>query len=63
MTNLDRLEAAVVGAIVALLVMVLAAQVHHAAQPDRLERVTCQEDEPCWDCNAMGNHVCGPFAR
>lgn len=22
--------------------------------------VTCQEDEPCWDCQTMGNHVCGP---
>lgn len=20
----------------------------------------CQEDEPCWDCHTMGNHVCGP---
>jgi hypothetical protein len=19
----------------------------------------CQEDEPCWDCHTMGNHVCG----
>lgn len=21
---------------------------------------TCQEDDPCWDCSTMGNHVCGP---
>lgn len=21
--------------------------------------VTCQEDEPCWDCEVMGNRVCG----
>lgn len=21
---------------------------------------TCQEDEPCWDCETMGNKVCGP---
>jgi hypothetical protein len=21
---------------------------------------TCQEDDLCWDCHAMGNHVCGP---
>lgn len=20
----------------------------------------CQEDEPCWDCDTMGNRVCGP---
>jgi hypothetical protein len=22
--------------------------------------ITCQEDEPCWDCTSMGNGVCGP---
>ncbi|MEO7555482.1 MAG: hypothetical protein ABIV94_02605, partial [Acidimicrobiales bacterium] len=21
---------------------------------------SCQEDDPCWDCSTMGNHVCGP---
>ena len=21
---------------------------------------TCQEDEPCWDCETMGNRICGP---
>lgn len=21
----------------------------------------CQEDMPCWDCNTMGNHICGPL--
>lgn len=20
----------------------------------------CAEDEPCWDCHTMGNHLCGP---
>jgi hypothetical protein len=20
----------------------------------------CEEDEPCWDCETMGNSVCGP---
>ncbi len=23
---------------------------------------TCQEDEPCWDCETMGNRICGPTA-
>lgn len=23
----------------------------------------CQEDEPCWDCETMGNMVCGPDHR
>lgn len=21
----------------------------------------CQEDQPCWDCSLMGNHICGPL--
>lgn len=21
--------------------------------------VSCQEDNPCWDCATMGNHICG----
>lgn len=20
----------------------------------------CEEDQPCWDCETMGNKVCGP---
>lgn len=20
---------------------------------------SCAEDQPCWDCTTMGNHVCG----
>jgi hypothetical protein len=27
---------------------------HHEKAP-----VTCQEDDECWDCHAMGNGVCG----
>ncbi len=23
---------------------------------------TCFEDEPCWDCETMGNKICGPGA-
>jgi hypothetical protein len=23
----------------------------------------CYEDEPCWNCETMGNHICGPGAR
>jgi len=22
--------------------------------------ITCQEDEPCWDCHSLGNRICGP---
>lgn len=24
-------------------------------------RPTCQEDMACWDCETMGNRVCGPM--
>lgn len=24
------------------------------------EAVRCQEDDPCWQCDSMGNRVCGP---
>lgn len=20
----------------------------------------CYEDQPCWNCKTMGNHICGP---
>jgi hypothetical protein len=23
---------------------------------------SCQEDQPCWDCTKMGNHICGAEA-
>lgn len=23
------------------------------------EQVTCEEDMPCWDCETMGNRICG----
>ncbi len=23
----------------------------------------CQEDEPCWDCETMGNQICGPITE
>lgn len=25
-----------------------------------LSEAPCQEDEACWDCTTMGNHLCGP---
>jgi hypothetical protein len=37
---------------------VLEAQAPHI--PDMLKR--CEEDMPCWDCQTMGNHICGPQA-
>lgn len=28
-----------------------------------LEQAPCAEDEPCWDCETMGNRICGPNAQ
>ena len=25
--------------------------------------VVCLEDQACWDCSAMGNHICGTVTR
>lgn len=32
----------------------------HNKPHDTPPAVTCAEDDPCWDCHTMGNHVCGP---
>lgn len=58
--TLDRIEAGILGAIVALLVIVLAAQTYHAQQAGHLERIT--EDDARWNCSTMGNRICGPVA-
>lgn len=46
----------------ALLVVLffMLAQPHQASAPPRPPAVTCQEDDPCWNCSTMGNKVCGP---
>lgn len=31
-----------------------------AAEDPGWEDGVCQEDEPCWDCETMGNLTCGP---
>ena len=23
----------------------------------------CEEDQPCWNCKTMGNHICGPSTQ
>jgi hypothetical protein len=25
--------------------------------------IACEEDQPCWDCNTMGNKVCGELPK
>lgn len=31
-----------------------------AVKADLKPQRRCQEDESCWDCRTMGNHICGP---
>lgn len=32
----------------------------HGISPTKTEAPkTCQEDDPCWNCETMGNKVCG----
>lgn len=46
-----HLVTALIGAIAAFGAMAL-------AEPPT--PTACVEDMPCWDCNTMGNKVCGP---
>lgn len=32
----------------------------HERGIDPLTFDTCAEDDPCWDCETMGNLICGP---
>lgn len=29
---------------------------------DQAAAPRCEEDQPCWNCATMGNHICGPVA-
>ena len=41
-------------------VVTLAPPVSIVADPAPVD--PCEEDEPCWDCETMGNGICGPIA-
>lgn len=66
--RLTRRGRFVVGALLVLLMwawLIGAFVVGQNWKADRLEsgsapQVACQEDEPCWNCETMGNGVCGP---
>lgn len=32
---------------------------HEFDEMERRAQEACQEDEPCWDCETMGNRICG----
>lgn len=49
-----RLRAGLVA--LALTLGLLGVAVHRA---DAAE--VCHEDQPCWDCETMGNRICGPI--
>ena len=37
----------------------LAPTVHVTEIGDAWSQAPCQEDMPCWDCETMGNRICG----
>lgn len=30
-------------------------------RPTTSPAAACEEDQPCWDCSLMGDHICGPL--
>jgi hypothetical protein len=44
--------------IVAVMSMLRGSTVTHQP-PQHPATAPCQEDQPCWNCETMGNHVCG----
>lgn len=34
-------------------------EIHFRTQHMTTEPVPCEEDMPCWDCETMGNGICG----
>jgi hypothetical protein len=32
-----------------------------SVEPTAVPVPVCQEDQPCWDCETMGNRICGPL--
>jgi hypothetical protein len=43
-----------------LTVVVITAALLIGTPPSPSRADTCQEDQACWDCETMGNQVCGP---
>ena len=37
----------------------IAANLPAVTDAGRADLSICQEDEPCWDCETMGNRLCG----
>jgi len=57
-SKLDLAIAVVVVCAVVLLFVQVARGV--TSGPTTRANVECNEDEPCWDCETMGNRICGP---
>lgn len=45
-------------------ILALGACDYISTAPEKIDKIlhTCQEDESCWQCETMGNHICGPGA-
>lgn len=59
--NGSRIAAAIAASALVLVVDHLAVPDQPAPAPPAVTApAPCQEDDPCWDCSTMGNHLCGP---
>lgn len=49
------IEAVFIGMVLAFILWMTA----YRSMQLETSRVTCYEDQACWDCSSMGNKVCG----
>ena len=55
----NRFTRWVIAAIVLALIL-WASHVEYAAEAGAQPPARCEEDMDCWDCETMGNRICGP---
>jgi len=46
--------------IIVMLLCFVAAPTLEGMWDDPLQKTTCEEDQSCWNCETMGNKICGP---
>ena len=48
-------------AILVLALVLWVSHVEYATEAGAQSPARCEEDMPCWDCETMGNRICGPI--
>jgi hypothetical protein len=56
----DRGDWSAVWVILLIVAMIVVGTIVGTADEPPGAQTECQEDESCWDCETMGNGVCGP---